>query len=198
MPELILPDPRAHASFLEAMKEFEAEGRGGPEDNSMVGRDILRYGGRWHDPEFFAAYAAAVRADADEDSPRPEGHVPCTTLWWAEGDTYLGRIAIRHRLNGFLLDYGGHIGYDVRASARRRGHATAMLRAALPVAHSLGIDPVLVTCDDTNTASRRVIEKCGGVFEDRRGKKLRYWIATGPAAPRAPGAGPGEGGATGE
>jgi predicted acetyltransferase len=198
MPELIVPAVRVHASFLEAMKEFEAEGRGAADDNSMVGRDIRTHRGRWEDPEVFAAYVGRVRADAEEDSPRPDGHVPCTTLWWVEGDTYLGRIAIRHRLNGFLLDYGGHIGYDVRASARRRGHATAMLRAALPVVRSLGIDPVLVTCDDTNTASRRVIEKCGGVFEDRRGKKLRYWIATGPPAPQAREAGRGEAGATGE
>ncbi len=53
-----------------------------------------------------------------------------------------------------------------------------MLAAALPVANRLGIDPVLVTCDDTNVASRRVIETNGGVFEDQRGEKLRYWIAT--------------------
>lgn len=53
-----------------------------------------------------------------------------------------------------------------------------MLRAVLPHAHRrLGIDPVLVTCDDTNAGSRRVIEACGGVFEDRRAEKLRYWIS---------------------
>ncbi|HZG07245.1 MAG TPA: GNAT family N-acetyltransferase [Streptomyces sp.] len=180
MPELITPTVRVHASFLEAMEEFAAEGRGTPEDNSMVGRDIRAYRGRWEDPEVFAEYVAALRADAEEDTPRPSGFVPSTTLWWVDGDTYLGRIAIRHRLNTFLLDYGGHIGYDVRASARRRGHATAMLRAALPVARSLGIDPALITCDDTNIASRKVIEACGGVFEDRRGVKLRYWVPTTP------------------
>ncbi|MGK5496356.1 GNAT family N-acetyltransferase [Streptomyces sp. URMC 125] len=184
MPELITPDVRVHASFVEAMEEFAAEGRGTPEDGTMVGRDILVWRDRWRGPEAFAEYVAAVRADAGEDAPRPAGHVPCTTLWWVDGVTYLGRIAIRHRLNTFLLDYGGHIGYDVRASARRRGHATAMLRAALPVVRSLGIDPVLITCDDTNTASHRVIEKCGGVFEDQRGKKLRYWVATGPDGAR--------------
>jgi len=53
-----------------------------------------------------------------------------------------------------------------------------MLRACLPVASGLGIDPALVTCDDTNEASRRVIEAAGGVFEDQRGEKLRYWVPT--------------------
>ncbi len=184
MPELIAPTVRVHASFVEAMEEFAAEGRGAPDDNSMVGRDLRLWRDRWGDPEVFAAYVTALRIDAEEDTPRPSGFVPCTTLWWVDGDVYLGRIAIRHRLNPFLLDYGGHIGYDVRVSARRQGHATAILRAALPVAHSLGIDPALITCDHTNIASRKVIEACGGIFEDRRGVKLRYWVPTAPN-PRA-------------
>ena len=162
------------------MAEFRAEGRGGPEDRSMVGRDIQQFGDRWHDPQVFAAYVRRVCDEALEETPRPERFVPSTTLWWVDGTEYLGRIAIRHRLNAFLLEYGGHIGYDVRPSARRRGHATAMLRQALPVAHRLGIDPVLVTCDVDNTASRKVIEANGGALEDQRGVKLRYWIATAP------------------
>ncbi|MBW1598528.1 GNAT family N-acetyltransferase [Streptomyces sp. JJ38] len=178
MPELLLPTVRVHASFLEAMDELRAEGRGAAEDGSMVGRDIRLYGPRWGTPEGFAAYVAAVRADALPETPRPPGHVPSTTWWWVEGDTYLGRLALRHRLNGRLLEWGGHIGYDVRPSARRRGHATAMLRAALPYAAELGVDPVLVTCDHDNLASRRVIENCGGIFEDQRAGKLRYWAPT--------------------
>jgi predicted acetyltransferase len=74
--------------------------------------------------------------------------------------------------------YAGHIGYVVRPSARRRGHATAMLAAALPVANALGIDPALVTCDEDNIASRKVIEASGGTLEDQRGAKLRFWLPT--------------------
>lgn len=74
---------------------------------------------------------------------------------------------------------GGHIGYDVRRSRRRAGHATAMLAATLPVAHRLGIDPALVTCDADNVGSRRVIEANGGVLEDERNGKLRFWLPTG-------------------
>ena len=53
-----------------------------------------------------------------------------------------------------------------------------MLAAALPVAAGLGIDPALVTCDDINLGSRKAIEHNGGVFEDQRGVKLRYWVPT--------------------
>jgi predicted acetyltransferase len=179
MPELISPDGRVQTSFLTAMKEFEAEGRGGADDNhSMLGREIKLWSGRWEDPAEFAAYAAWLRADALEDSPRPERFVAGTTMWWADGDEYLGRITIRHRLTPSLLNVGGHIGYDVRPSARRRGHATSMLAAALPVAFGLGIDPALITCDTGNAGSRKVIEANGGVLEDERDGQLRFWAAT--------------------
>ncbi|MYS21662.1 Predicted acetyltransferase [Streptomyces sp. DvalAA-14] len=184
MPQLVAPDARVHTSFLAAMAEFTAEGRGGARDDSMVGRDLRTWSDRWQDPAVFAEYVAGQRAAAEPDGPRPHGFVPCTNLWWTEGDVYLARIAVRHRLNDFLREYGGHIGYDVRPSARRRGHATAMLRAALPATAALGIDQALITCDTTNTASRKVIEACGGVFEDERGGKLRYWVPTAPAPSR--------------
>jgi predicted acetyltransferase len=92
------------------------------------------------------------------------------------GGEYLGRIAIRHRLTDGLREWGGHIGYIVRPSARQRGYATAMLAAALLLARGLGIDPALLTCDAGNIGSRKVIEANGGRLEDQRGVKLRYWV----------------------
>jgi predicted acetyltransferase len=172
------PTTRVHASFLAAMSEFMAEGRGGPDDDTMIGDELSRYGRRWADPAVFEEYVGWLRAQAQEESPRPSGFVPCTTLWWVSEDEYLARIAIRHRLTPRLRDYGGHIGYDVRPSARRHGHATAMLAAALPVANALGIDPVLITCDEDNVGSRKVIEASGGTLEDQRGIKLRFWLPT--------------------
>lgn len=160
------------------MAEFRAEGRGGGEDDSMIALEMRRYSALWETPEGFAQFVAELRAQALEETPRPENWVPSTTLWWVEGDEYLGRIAIRHRLTPRLFEVGGHIGYDVRPSVRRRGHATAMLAAALPIARDLGIDPALVTCDEDNVASRRVIERNGGVLEDKRGNKLRFWVPT--------------------
>lgn len=178
MPELSPPVVRVRESFLAAMAEFRGEGRGDPADNTMVGGEIRDFGDTWFSPEGFSAYVDWLRSQALEDSPRPEGYVPSTTLWWIEEEAYLGRIAIRHRLTPHLREVGGHIGYDVRPSARRRGHATGMLRDALPVARGLGIESALVTCDVDNVASRRVIESNGGVFEDQRAGKLRFWVPT--------------------
>ena len=112
-------------------------------------------------------------------SPRADGWVPATTLWWVQDNAYLARIAVRHRLTDYLLEYAGHIGYDVRPSARRQGHATAMLQHMLPIARELGIEQALVTCDAANIGSRKVIEANGGRFEDERGGKLRFWVDTG-------------------
>jgi predicted acetyltransferase len=176
MPRLIPPDTRVQASFIAAMEEFRSEGRGDENDHTMLGREIRDYRKKWPDPDEFAAFVAMLRADALEETPRPHGFVPATTLWWVESQEYLGRLAIRHRLTPSLFEMGGHIGYDVRTAARRRGHATAMLREALPIARSLGIDAILITCDVTNVASRKVIEASGGILEDQRGEKLRFWI----------------------
>lgn len=166
--ELCRPTTRVHESWLAAIEEPGY-------DPTWADYLDLR---RLADPEAFAVYVAAQIADAEEDSPRQPGWVPSTHLWYVKGSTFLGRLSIRHRLTPWLRDYGGHIGYDVRPSARRQGHATRMLQLALPWCRMLGIDPVLVTCDEDNEPSRRVIEKAGGVFEDQRDLKLRYWIPT--------------------
>lgn len=182
----LVPPPSAdvHASFLAAMAEFRAEGRGGSDDASMVAVEIREHGASWDSAEGFDRYTRWLAGMSREDGPRPGGWVPATTLWWVDGREYLGRIAVRHRLTPGLLELGGHIGYDVRPPARRRGHATAMLLAVLPVARELGISSALVTCDEDNAASRKVIERCGGVFEDQRGVKLRYWVPT-PVTPHS-------------
>lgn len=178
MHELISPDVRVHDLFLDAMTEFQAEGRGGAADDTMVGSEMRKFNNSWSTPEGFAAFVAALRAQAAGEH-LPDGYVACTTLWWADGRNYLGRIAIRHQLTPNLREVGGHIGYDVRPTARRRGHATAMLRAALPVARRIGIDTALITCDTSNVASRKVIESYGGELEDEHAGKLRFWVSTG-------------------
>lgn len=175
MAHLVDPDPRYRVSFLAAMAEFAEEGRTG--DGSMVGNDIDAYAATWSTPDAFTAYVAVLLGDREQ--PRREGFVRCTNLWWVEGEEYLARIAVRHTLgNEFLREVGGHIGYDVRRSARRRGHASAMLSAALPVARDLGIDPALVTCDLDNEASRRTIVANGGAPDGERQGKLRFWVPT--------------------
>ena len=173
LPELIAPDIRVHLSYIAAMEEFRAEGRGAPGEISSIGLAIREYGDRWHDPAVFAEYVGRVR------TLTPDPVALCTTLWYVDGPRFLGRLAIRHELTPPWGQFIGHIGYDVRPGARRRGHATAMLRAALPYAYGLGLDPALVTCDTGNIPSSKVIEACGGRFADELDGKLRYWVPTG-------------------
>jgi predicted acetyltransferase len=185
VPALISPTTAVQESFLAAMREFRSEGRGAPDDHTGIGVELRRFSADWADPAGFARYVDWLLALVDEESSKPEGWVPATTMWWVEGTGYLGRINIRHRLTPLLLEWGGHIGYDVRPSARRRGHATAMLAHGLTVAAGLGIDPALITCDVDNVASRGVIENNGGVFDDERAGKLRFWVPTRRPAPGA-------------
>lgn len=177
VPTLVLPTVAVRESFVAAMAEFRAEGRGGAEDHSMIGRDLRESADSWQTPDGFAAYVAGVRAEVDHP---PNGWVACTTWWWVEGTEFLGRIAVRHTLTDALRHSGGHIGYDVRAGARRRGHATAMLRAVLPRARELGVAPAaLLTTDVTNVGSRAVIESCGATLQDDLDGICRYWVPTG-------------------
>ena len=88
----------------------------------------------------------------------------------------VGFLNLRLRLNDYLLQEGGHIGYSIRPSARGKGLAKEQLRQGLQVAKSKNIKRVLVTCDSDNAASRGVILANGGALEDIRSGKERYWI----------------------
>ena len=169
---------RYRDSYIVAMDEFWAEGRGDESDESALGRNIRTFGGQWDTLRGFAAYVTWLISDGIEETPRSEGYVPQTTFWWVEGDDYLGSIRVRHALTHYLATVGGHVGYDVRPTARGQGHATAMLHACLPFAASIGIREVLVTCDADNVASRKVIEANGGRPDGEIEGKLRYWVAT--------------------
>lgn len=177
MPALILPTARVGRSYIAGVREFLAEGRGGPDDHSLFGNLIGETG---HPDDTPAWLERALDFERRLTTDPPAHFVPSTTYWWTEGDTYLGRVNLRHRLNEHLSETGGHIGYDIRPSARRKGHGTAMLAAVLPRAAALGIDKALITCDAQNTASRKVIEANGGVLEDERGGTLRYRVPTAP------------------
>lgn len=183
MPELIVPTVRLAASFRVAMADFIAEGRGGPDDDSALARNIAGHGDRWHTEAGLAEFVAELLRQADESLPPPPGWTHTSTYWWADGERYLGSIRIRHELIPPVLDEAGLIGYDIAPKARRQGHGTAMLRAALPIARRLGFDRVLITCDPDNVGSRKVMENNGGVFEGELNGKLRYWIPA--AVPRA-------------
>jgi predicted acetyltransferase len=179
--ELVDPAPRFHRSYLAAVDEFVAAGQARhaglpdlPAEGDFPGATFTR--DSLEDPDEFAALVAHLLRQRDPFAARPRAYVPCTELWMAEGDEYLGRISMRHELNALLLEWGGHIGYAVRPTARRRGHATTALHRMLVLCGERNIDPVLVTCDVDNEASRRTIEGAGGEYEDTRESKLRYWV----------------------
>lgn len=112
----------------------------------------------------------------------PDGMVPATFLVADVGGVLVGRTSVRHELNDFLAEFGGHIGYAVRPPFRRRGFAGQILRQSLDVLREVGVDRALVTCDVDNVGSAAVIASCGGRFErvapgrDDTAAKRRYWI----------------------
>lgn len=107
----------------------------------------------------------------------PDGFVPAIQLVSFDDEgRALGFLHIRLRLNDFLLNQGGHIGYSIRPSARGKGYAKEALRLGLLEAKAKNIKQVLLTCRDDNPASRSVILSNGGVLEDVRDHTERYWI----------------------
>lgn len=192
MTRLVIPSVRYQASYLAASDEFAASGeqRDGDGDLSQpaergpraqrgagyAGYKFTREG--LQDPAEFARFVAQRVRARDEDAPRRSGWTACHFFWIVDdADEYVGSLALRHELTDFLLREGGHIGYSVRPSARRQGHAREALRLALPVARDeVFLDRVLVTCLESNEPSRRAIEANGGVYEDSRNGTRRYWI----------------------
>lgn len=114
----------------------------------------------------------------------PLGRVSATFLMAEAEGQIVGRVSIRHELNDYLAQVGGHIGYAVRPGFRRRGYATGIMGQSLVIAATLGLERVLVTCDADNLGSAKVIESCGGALEnvvlgDGSVRKCRYWVETG-------------------
>lgn len=172
MPELIPPDADLHAAWIASRDEWGA-GVHQPGSGLRAGDDV-------DSPAGFAAWVRRLRAEEDTAVAPGKGLVHCTYRWVVEDGRVLGAIALRHALTDFLLRAGGHIGYGIRPSARRRGLAGWALGETLATAAALGLDRVLITCDVPNVGSARTIEKHGGVLEDVRdteaGPKKRYWI----------------------
>jgi predicted acetyltransferase len=183
MTALALPDARLHPSWVRAVAEFGSQTLHGSGAWHLDGRlDLTRAG--------CEAFVATLLAFADPATALGEDQVHCSYYWVTDGtgedEEVVGFLALRHRLTPWLLEEGGHIGYSVRPSRRRQGHASRALALAVDRAARLGLDRVLVTCDEPNLASARTIERNGGVHEDTRKGKRRYWIDTRRAAAPAP------------
>ena len=156
------------AAVTAAVAEFAAEG----------GEWSYRYRGDlpWHE------YVALVHGWEQGDD-LPDGFVAHAELVAEVDGEIVGRTSIRWELNDFLGTLGGHIGYAVRPAHRRQGYATEILRQSLDVLRARGVRRILVTCDEDNLASARVIEANGGVLESivphvdaGEPPRKRYWI----------------------
>ena len=173
MPELMVPTAQLHTAWLEAHQEW---GPGRHEDGfGLLPSDEVA------SPQGFAAWVARLAADSD---PAKADQWCCTYRWIVEGDRVHGGIALRHGADPFVLQ-GGHIGYGVRPSSRRRGLAGWALGRMLDEARAQGLERVLIVCEADNIASARTTEHHGGVLEGEGegvqdgefGPVRRYWIA---------------------
>jgi predicted acetyltransferase len=166
---LVEPNYQYKDSFLAGLHEFQQEGLLLNYNLSMLEQD-------------FSLFLAQTRNEQDPTRIPPDT-VPSIRYWLIDNDLFVGNLSIRPKLNAFMLKVAGHIGYQVRPSLRGRGYGNVILRLGVQKAHTYGISPILVTCDETNIASKKVIEYNGGRFENAVTidgspiKKLRYWIS---------------------
>jgi predicted acetyltransferase len=163
---LVEATPKLRDAFLDMAQEFSAAG---DDRYAEAARD-------------FDAFVQRCRDGSHGVGLRP-GIVPWTELWLVrDGRRVLAVSHLRHHLTPELERFGGHIGCAVRPSERRKGYGTKLLALTLEKARARGLTRVLVTCDDDNVSSARIIEKNGGVQDTmstnpRSGKpSRRYWI----------------------
>lgn len=166
--KLIFPSVDYREKILNYKSDFIKNG------DSMDGTAGLR------EAQTFEDWYAAWKDNLLEATVR-DGLVPATTFLAVDEDNNLvGMIDIRHKLNDFLMNYGGHIGYSVIKSKRRKGIATKMLSLALDECRKLQILKILITCDKENIASAKTIINNGGVLENEIPENnritQRYWI----------------------
>ena len=105
--------------------------------------------------------------ERETDEIREKGLVPATLYFLVdEKNKICGALDIRHELNEYLEKFGGHIGYGVAPSERKKGYGKIQLKLGLEKAKKIGLKKVLITCDDNNIGSAKTIEACGGIYND--------------------------------
>ena len=166
--ELITPKKAVLQSYLNAIEEYK--------QNNIHTYSFLN-------PDNYDIFEYMENSRTGKDLP--EGYVKGTYLWLVDKDEFIGEVCIRHDLTDSLLRFGGNIGYGVRYSKWNQGYGTLMLSKALEYAReSIGLTRVLLTCNDDNYGSSIVIERSGGVLQDKIVNTIngidritrRYWI----------------------
>ena len=153
MPKLVLPHIDYKDSFLKALGEFQNEGLWLDLDQDFLTHSFEDF------VEEFQMHSKGRRL--------PLGYVPHTTFWILnDNDEFAGQIDLRHRINEALRKYGGHIGYEISPSNRQKGLATFALDEVLKRAKNMGLEKVLITCDNDNIASQKLIKNVGGILKE--------------------------------
>jgi len=162
------PDSKYQDTFLAGLHEFHQEGRMLQYNLQVVSEDFERF--LYH-----------LRTQQDR-AKLPPYIIPQSHFWLIDDDEFIGILSLRSGPDDTFIRISGHVGYQVRPSKRRRGYGKNLLRQGLQKAKDLGFTRVLLTCDEDNIASKKVIESNGGQFENvilvegSPVKKLRYWI----------------------
>lgn len=166
--ELIIPSKKYYQSYIDAIKEYK--------DHNVYTYDFL-------DVTEYDIFEYIENSRTGHNLP--DGYVKATYLWLVHSDEFIGEVSIRHNLTDALLRFGGNIGYGVRYSRWNKGIGTIMLSMALKYTKdAIGLNKVLITCNDNNYGSAGVIEKNGGVLQDKIVNTIdgadritrRYWI----------------------
>jgi len=165
--------------YKEQAKEMMEEARKYDADNP----DIWAGYSSMEKYETYEDWLQKLEKDLDFENIKP-GRVPASTyfLLRKSDNKIVGIINIRFYLNDFLENYGGHIGYSVRATERRKGYGYKQLLLGLEKCLDIPINKVLITCRESNKGSAKIIEGCGGIYEDTRFYQAendnfrRYWI----------------------
>ena len=163
------PQQRFKESYIEGVWEYIRE------SNSVT----------WHPEILRQRFDEYLHVLQQAETDPLAGMVPGSRFWLIGADQrYLGDVDLRHHLNEALQRFGGHIGYKIRPSERRKGYGSLICRLGIEEARKLGIGDILITCDDDNIASRRIIEANGGQLQDiidngRMVLTRRYWVLAG-------------------
>ncbi len=167
--KLVKPSIKFEHQILEYKKEFEDN------NENMAGTaNLPTY-------KIVEEWLDLLKDNSKEETVRT-GLVPASTFLALreEDNTIIGMIDIRHRLNDYLFNFGGHVGYSVRISERLKGYAQKMLNLGLEECKKINIDKILVTCDKENIGSSKTIIRNGGILENEVSENdkitQRYWI----------------------